>query len=152
MQKCGKKDLLAARNAAGMSREEAAPELGVSSSTIRDWEDDKIRTKPGPDDVWRMEKLYGVPGLWRRWMQSHYDSYLENHPEETVGRSTLAAVVNVRHQLADVMALSEPMERDAMDGRIENEPQRMQYLRELDEAEAAIVEARRALRDGNKAE
>lgn len=145
MQRCSKKDLLAARNAAGLSREEAAPELGVSASTIRDWEDDRIRTKPGPDDVWRMEKLYSAPGLWRRWMQSHYDSYRENHPEEAVDRSTLAAVVNVRHQLADVMALSEPMERDAMDGKIDDIAQRTRYLRELDEAEAAIVEARRAI-------
>lgn len=79
-------------------------------------------------------------------MQSHYDSYLENHPEETVDRSQLAAVVNVRHQLADVLAMSDGMERDAMDGRIDDEQLRRRYLRELEEAEAALVEARRALK------
>ena len=145
MQRIGKKDLLAARNHAKLSREEASHELGVSSSTVRDWEDDKIRNNPGPDDVWNMEKLYGVPGLWRGWMQSHYDSYRENHPEETVDRSQLAAVVNVRHQLSDVLAMSDGMERDAMDGRIDDEQLRRRYLHELEEAEAALVEARRAL-------
>lgn len=145
MQSIGKKDLLYARNSAGMSREEASRELGVSSSTIRDWEDDKVRTNPGPDDVWNMEKLYGAPGLWRGWMQSHYDSYRENHPEETMDRSQLAAVVNVRHQLGDVLAMSETVERDAMDGRIDDEQMRRRYLKEIDEAEAALVEARRAL-------
>lgn len=145
MQRIGKKDLLAARNAAKLSREEASHELGVSSSTVRDWEDEKIRNNPGPDDVWNMEKLYNAPGLWRGWMQSHYDSYRENHPEETVDRSQLAAVVNVRHQLADVLAMSDGMERDAMDGRIDDEQLRRRYLHELEEAEAALVEARRAL-------
>lgn len=146
MQTCGKKDLLSARNGAGYSREEASRELGVSASTIRDWEDDKLRTMPGPDDVWRMELLYGTAGLWRRWMQSHYDSYRENHPEDAEERTALAAIVNVRHQVADVLALSDGMERDAMDGRIDDDRQRRAYLRELEEAEAAIVEAKRALR------
>lgn len=146
MQRVSKKDLLAARNHAGLSREEAGHELGVSSSTIRDWEDAGKTVKPGPDDVWNMERLYDAPGLWRGWMQSHYDSYRENHPEETVDRSQLAAVVNVRHQLADVLAMSDGMERDAMDGRIDDEQLRTRYLRELEEAEAALVEARRALK------
>lgn len=146
MQRVSKKDLLAARNRAGLSREEAGHELGVSSSTIRDWEDAGKTVKPGPDDVWNMERLYDAPGLWRGWMQSHYDSYRENHPEETVDRSQLAAVVNVRHQLADVLAMSDGMERDAMDGRIDDEQLRRRYLHELEEAEAALVEARRALK------
>lgn len=146
MQRVSKKDLLFARNSAGLSREEAGHELGVSSSTIRDWEDEKKNVKPGPDDVWNMEKLYGAAGLWRGWMQSHYDSYRENHPEETLDRSQLAAVVNVRHQLGDVLALSETVERDAMDGRIDDEQLRRKYLKELDEAEASLVEARRALK------
>jgi hypothetical protein len=42
--------------------------------------------------------------------------------------------------LADVMSLQDAMERDAMDGRIDDQVQRDRYMKELDDVQAAIAE------------
>lgn len=145
MEQFGKKDLLFARNSAGLSRSQAAPELGVSEGTLRNWEDTNEKTLPGPDDVWRMEKVYGVKGMWFKWCQSHYDSFRENFPEQAPDYNVAMALVNVRHQMADMLALQDRMERDSMDGHVDDQETKKRYCRELDELQAALTQARRML-------
>lgn len=145
MERFGKRDLLFARNSAGLSRAQAAPDLGISEGTLRDWEDLKVKTIPGPDDVWAMEKLYGAKGLWFRWCQSHYDSFRENFPGEMNDFGIAMALVNVRHQMADIQALQDAIERDSMDGRIDDQAAKNRYCREIDDLIAALAKAKSVL-------
>ena len=102
MAECTIADLQNARKAAKMPRWQAAQRMGVSEETVRRWETGE--TRPEPDDVWAMKREYKAEGLWHRWMRSTYDSYRDNWPE-IVNREMPLAIVNARHQMADVMAL-----------------------------------------------
>lgn len=128
-----------------MPRWQAAQRMGVSEETLRRWETGE--TRPEPDDVWTMEHVYNAPGLWHRWMRSTYDSYRDNWPEVPQGGSLPMAVVNARHQMADVMAIQDAAERDAMDGRMDNQSLRAHYMRETREALAALTEALRRMEE-----
>lgn len=138
MAECTNVDLKNARNAAKLPRWQAAQRLGVSEETVRRWESGE--TRPEPDDVWAMEKAYNADGLWHRWMRSTYDSYRDNWPE-TVNHTLPLAVVDVRHQMNDVMALQDTIERDAMDGKIDNTAAAREWLKEAKELQAALAEA-----------
>lgn len=144
MAECTIADLINARKAAKMPRWQAAQHMGVSEETVRRWETGE--TRPEPDDVWAMERTYKANGLWHRWMRSAYDSYRENWPE-MVDRELPMAVVNVRHQMADVMALQNDVERDAMDGRMDSAALRAHYIKEAKEAQAALAEALRRMEE-----
>lgn len=144
MAECTIADLQNARKAAKMPRWQAAQRMGVSEETVRRWETGE--TRPEPDDVWAMEREYKAEGLWHRWMRSTYDSYRDNWPE-IVNRELPLAIVNARHQMADVMALQDEMERDEMDGRIDSRTLRTHYMKEAREAQAALAEALRRMEE-----
>lgn len=137
------KDLRIARKAANIRCWQAANEMNVSESVIARWETDEV--EPNPDQVYQLEKLYKAPGLWHGWMRSHYESYREMYPENPNYIAPLA-VLNVRHQLADVIALQDDVERDVMDGRLDDPVLKAQYLHELDEAQAAIAKAKEQIK------
>lgn len=138
MPECTHQDLRKAREAAGLTQWQAAGELGASESTIKRWESGE--TKPTPEDVWRMEKLYNCRGLWHRWMRSNHDSYREHYPEEAPNLALPVAVLNARHQLADVLAMQDLIERDALDGRLDDEAGKRKYVQEIHEAQASLTE------------
>lgn len=108
----------------------------MSETTIARWEADEAL--PDPEDVDTLERVYKAPGLWHRWMRSHYDSYRKRYPEVMEDNGLALAVVDVRHQMQDVMALQDKVERDAMDGRIDDQPTKERYRKELQEARASI--------------
>lgn len=137
------KDLQAARKKAGFHRWQAANEMNVSESVIARWETDEVW--PDPDQVYQLEKLYNAPGLWHGWMRSHYESYREMYPEAPNYQAPMA-VMNVRHQLSDVIALQDAVERDVMDGTLDDPVLKARYLKELDEAQAAIVKAKEQIK------
>lgn len=137
------KDLRAARKAANIRCWQAASEMNVSESVIARWETDEV--EPDPDQVYQLEKLYKAPGLWHGWMRSHYESYREMYPDAP-NYQTPMAVLNVRHQLSDVIALQDAVERDVIDGTLDDPVLKSQYLKELDEAQAAIVKVKEQLK------
>lgn len=138
MAECTNVELEIARKTAKLPRWQVAQSIGVSEETVRRWETGE--TRPEPDDVYSLERLYRASGLWHRWMRSTYDSYRQTWPEME-NRDLPLAVMNVRHQMADVMALQDTIERDALDGRIDNITAQQSYERELKQMQAAIAEA-----------
>lgn len=130
--------LRSAREAHGWTRVQLIAELGVSEETLKRWE--YGQSKPTPDDVRNIERIIGAESelLWDCWMRAAWDSYAEYHPEAQ-DHNLLQAFVNMKYELQDVMALLEPAERDAVDGRLDNPQLRQKLLKELEEAQAAIV-------------
>ncbi len=107
----------------------------TSERTIARWEDGECDS---PDDVDRYAEAVGDPGLWDRWMRLTYDSYGRRFPEEGVNRELALAIVDSRHQMEDVLALTDKVERDAMDGRIDDPELRDRYRKEALEAFTAL--------------
>lgn len=130
-------DLRKARDAQKLTRWQAGAAIGVSDSTIERWESGE--TVPTPEDIDQLEKLYKQPGLWHAWMRSHYDSYRSRYPE-SLDVTTALAIVNVRHQLMDVLNMQDRAERDALpDNRLDNDRLKADYIREAKEAVAALA-------------
>lgn len=116
--------------------------MGVSEDTLKRWEDPdpNVKTFPTSPDVSRMESVYHASGLWYAWMHSNDEGFRDHFPAIQTDYQLAMAFVNIRHQLADVMKLQDAMERDAMDGRIDDHEQKGKYLKELDDVQAAIAE------------
>lgn len=147
MAECTKLYLRKARDDANMPRWRAAQELGVSEDTIKRWEDPDEKTTPTSADVNRMERVYKAEGLWYAWMHSNDEGFRDHFPALTQSNQLAIAVVNVRHQMIDVMALHDRFERDAMDGIIDDQQCKERYLRELDDVMAAIAALKNKLLD-----
>jgi hypothetical protein len=73
-------------------------------------------------------------------MHSNDEGFRDHFPAIKTDYQLAMAFVNIRHQLSDVMAMQDAMERDAMDGRIDDQAQRDRYMKELDDVQAAIAE------------
>lgn len=129
-------DLRSARESHKMKRWELANELGVSEETIKRWEYGTQR--PEPDDVGNIERILQTPGLWHKWMMSNYDSYRERHGDMPGIENLTAVVVQMRHEISDVIPLFDDIERDTLDGKI-NEPDKWKkFKKETLEAIAAM--------------
>lgn len=135
MDECMGKDLASARDAAGMYQFQAAHLLHVSEDVISNWERDK--SLPSPDQVDALEKLYKAPGLWHRWMRSHYKSYRDRYAENPACMNAALAVVNAGYQAADMKSLTDALVRDLMGGRCDDPKLKAQYLKEAKENVAA---------------
>lgn len=130
------KDLKIARESRNVAKWQLANELGVSEDTIYRWE--KGEQRPDPDIVGNIEKILSYPGLWHRWMLSHYDSYRERYTDVPEVEHLTALVVRMKHEMMDVLSLSDDLERDSLNGKIDK-PELWQMLkREASEAVAAI--------------
>lgn len=129
-------DLRSVRESRKMKRWELANEVGVSEDTIRRWESGE--TRPEPDDVGNIERALKMPGIWHRWMMSHYDSYRERHGDISDVEHITAQIVRMRHEMQDVMSLFDKVERDSLDGKLDNPGLRKQFKKEVIEAVAAM--------------
>lgn len=127
-----------ARKMAGMTRPQVYQVTAISESVLDRWE--RGETVPDLESLDKMELLYRRPGLWQECLMIYYPSFRRHFPQIIV-LETLPALVNTRHQLQDVLALSDTMERDAMDGRIDNAALKAKYISECQEARAALTEA-----------
>lgn len=131
-------ELKRAREVRKVPRWQLAKQLGVSEDTLERWENGK--QDPHPDDVSNIEHALGAESeaIWHRWMLSNCESYRERY-REAKPNGLLAAVLGVRYELSDVLALQERVERDAMDGQLDDPVLRASYLKEIDEAVAALT-------------
>ncbi len=127
-----------ARKAAGMTRPQVYQVTAISESVLERWE--RGETIPDLESLDKLELLYRSPGLWQECLMLYYPSFRRHYPE-IVKLDTLPALVNNRHQLQDVLALNDAMERDAMDGKIDDAVVKARYLKECHEARAALTEA-----------
>lgn len=130
-------ELRRARESHKMPRWQLAQEIGVSEETLKRWEyGDQM---PEPDDVGAIERALGERSIWHQWMMSHYDSYRERYSQAPAYGLT-SAVIRTRYELNDVMTLQERVERDAVDGRLDDPALKAEYIQQLKEAQAAIIQ------------
>lgn len=130
------KDLENVRKSRKMTRWQLANEIGVSEDTLGRWETGK--SEPGIDDVWNIERVLGIPGLWHKWMRSHYDSYREKFGEVENIDNITAMVSQSRYEVSDIVPLLEIMERDSLDGKFDKPEQWNKFKKEAPEAIAAL--------------
>ena len=122
------KDLRKAREAKGLPRWKLGEMVGVSESTIERWESGE--TVPTPEDIDNIGEALNEPAIWHKWMLSHYDSYRRRY----IGCTDLALPVSVmrnRYTMADVAQLQEAVERDVMDGRLDDRQLGDQYAEKI---------------------
>lgn len=131
------KDLKTAREARKMPRWQLGELVGVSESTIERWETGE--TQPQPDDIDNIGSALGDDTLWHRWMLSHYDSYRKRYIKGNGSCGLLGSIMAIKYEMQDVLALQEQVERDSIDGRIDDPELRARYAKELKEASAAIA-------------
>jgi transcriptional regulator with XRE-family HTH domain len=131
-------DLRKARESRKLTRWQLANKLGVSEDTLERWETGK--QPPTPDDVGHIEDALDARGelLWPRWMFSNIESYRQRNPEPRMS-ALLEAVVSVKYELDDVQALTGRLERDAIDGHIDDPELRKLARKEISEARAALA-------------
>lgn len=140
MTRCDEKDLRKAREAAGMSQLEAGEKLGVSDGTIKRWENCEKGQKPSIEDVGRMEAVYNAPGLWYRWMWWNHDSFRDHLPElPDIQPGMLSPVIGIRYEMEDVQQLQNAVERDRLDGRIDDHRAHASYGKETTDLLAMLL-------------
>ena len=123
-------ELKKARIAAKLPVYAIAQRCFTSERTVARWEDGEVG--PSPDDVDRYAEAVGDPLLWDRWMRMCFDSYGRRFPFGGNHELPLA-VMKSRHEMKDVMALQERVERDAIDGRIDDPALKAEYKQQVDE-------------------
>lgn len=126
-----------ARKSAGMTRPQVYQVTGISESVLDRWE--RGETFPDIESLDKLELLYRSPGLWQECLALQYPSFRRHYPE-MVKLDTMSALVNNRHQLQDVLTPHDAMERDALDGTIDDEALKARYIKESQEAIAALTE------------
>ena len=105
-------DLKKAREAQKIPRWKLAAAVNVSESTLERWESGE--TMPHPDEVDRIADALGEPLIWHRWMLSTYDSYRRRYISSD-DYSLPVMAMKLRHEMDDVRALQDALERDAID-------------------------------------
>ena len=129
-------ELKKARIAAKMPVYVLAQRCFTSERTVARWEDGEV--EPSPDDVDRYAEAVGDKALWDRWMRMTYDSYGRRYPEGAANMALAMAILNSRFQIQDVLDLQAKVERDAVDGRIDDPGLKERYKKEVTEAFTAL--------------
>lgn len=130
------RELQAAREAAGLYQYQVAHLMHVSEDVISRWE--RGETKPDPDQVDALEKLYKTPGLWYGWMRFQYKSFRDRYPDDPGNAALALSMVNAQYEVRDMVQKQEEVIRDALDGKIDNERAFADYIKEAKEAHAAL--------------
>ena len=128
MSECTNIDLENARLRQKIPRWKMAGILGVSESTIARWENGEMQ--PEPDDVDRFAYAVMDQTLWHRWMLSHYDSYRRRY----IGADNYSLPImamKLRHEMDDVRSLQDALERDSIDGFVDDKQLLEQSVNEL---------------------
>ena len=118
MPECTNLDLKKARETLKMPRWKLAAAINVSESTLERWESGE--SMPHPDEVDRIADALGDPLIWHRWMLSNYDSYRRRY----IGSDDYSLPVmamKLRHEMDDVRNLQDALERDAIDGHVDDQ-------------------------------
>lgn len=143
-----KQILKAARVKAGLTQIQVAAMLSVSVDQVKRME--YGTWIPEMSDVDLLEEQLHEPGLFRRWARAQFPE-ISKHFGASDGRDygLLGAIVNTKHQMNDVLALHEKVERDALDGRIDDPILREKYEKELQDARQAIDASLQKIKEVN---
>lgn len=136
MQECTKIHLRRARDNAHLTRMQAAPLLGVSESTLKNWENPSHPSMPTLSDVSRMEDIYGADGLWWCWARSNDDASRDRLPP-LPALELQGAILSTFAEMGDLIALQQDLMRDGADGKINNPDLLEKGLKEAGELVAA---------------
>ena len=132
-----------ARISAGLKQYQVAQLIStdaetISADTVSNWECN--RAMPDPNQVDRLESLYGCPGLWDSWMRLQWSSYEERIPETPqIINGILASVVNAKHQILNIIPMLESAERDSVDGVMDDKVQAAKTSAEAREVASALM-------------
>lgn len=129
--------LKTARLSHHLTQQQVAMMLSVSLEQYKRMEYGQVI--PEMSDVDTLEEQLPEPGLFKRWARAQFPEitkYFGASDERDLG--LLGSILNAKHQMNDVLALQEKVERDAVDGRIDDPLLRGQYEKELLEARQAI--------------
>lgn len=110
--------LRAARNAVGMTQQQVYLATRISESNLQRWETDESR--PDLEKLYTLELLYHAPGLWSAYLLATSPAYAAHHPAAPQNRAPLAHTVGIGKVAADMMAHQDAVERDLVDGVIDD--------------------------------
>lgn len=127
--------LRSARKAAGMSQTQVYMATRISESNLQRWEAGD--SKPNLEDLYKLELLYHEPGLWSRYLLATSPAYAAHHPAAPVIRDSLAHVVGIGKQTEDMQQLQDAVERDLVDGRIDDPRGWNEYMGNVRQVAAA---------------
>lgn len=136
MAECTNLDLKIAREAQKMPRWKLATMVNVSESTIERWESGE--TQPHPDEIDRIADALGDATLWHRWMLSNYESYRRRYINSP-NFDLPVSLMRVRQEVADVASLQDRIERDSLDGKIDDPVLKAAYAKEIRELVPALI-------------
>lgn len=131
------------REKLNLKRWEVGAAIGTSEYTVGRWESGE--TRPEPDDIDKLERLYKSPGMWHRWMMSHYDSYRERYEEAPEIDNLSAVIASAKFEIKDILEITDDIERDAIDGKIDDDKLKQAYLKEISEGIAALQNAKEVI-------
>ena len=119
--------------------------LGVSSSTLRRWEDPSPDgTDPTPEDVQHMERVYGADNLCYRWMRATIEPLRDMLPP-LPDISLPEALLQFYVEHADMDDHRKEAMRDAVDGKIDDPSLRQILMKDLADVQAAAFTLRQLL-------
>lgn len=134
-----------AREKAEKTQNQAADVCSVGLTTYKAWEyGDRL---PSMADVDRLGDFFVDRTLWHRWMLETEPSYAKRY----TGAECLIlplSVMRVRHALADLQDYQEAMERDAMDGKLDDQQLSSAYGDRLRAAIAKLSDAAQHMAGG----
>lgn len=129
-------ELKKARISAKVTLMVVAERCFTSDRTVARWEDGEVA--PSPDDLDRYSEAVGDPHLWHRMMRRLHDSYARHYPEKPVDNELPVSLLRSRYEMEDVLALHAEIERDSIDGKVDDPQLKERYRREANEAIDAI--------------
>lgn len=127
--------LRAARKAAGMSQTQVYVATRISESNLQRWEAGD--SKPSMEDLYKLELLYHSPGLWSRYLRATSAAYAAHHPAAGAVQGKLAQVVRAGMQADDMQGMQGRVERDLLDGEIDDPQSWQEYMRQVREVHTA---------------
>lgn len=127
--------LRTARKKAGMSQLQVYLATRISESNLQRWEVGESR--PNLEDLYTLEMIYHAPGLWSQYLLATSPAYAAHHPAAPEIRVPLARVVGIGKEAEDMKALQDRVERDLLDGQIDDRATWEAYVREVRDVNAA---------------
>lgn len=123
-------ELRKARELRKLTRWQLGNMIGVSESTIERWE--RGEGIPTSSDVDSIGEALEIPTLWHDWMCSNDEPYRKRY-SKVANVELPVAFMRVRHGMEDVQAMQGAIERDAVDGVIDDKTQGEVYKAALRE-------------------
>lgn len=146
MTQSGPSILREARETAGLTREQLAMRMEcISVATLKRWEYGE--SKPDSQDVNRIGEILADKTLWHRWMIATDEAYAQRYGNAEC-LALPVSIMRVRHALSEVLAYQDCVERDSLDGKLDDHRIATAYADCLRAAIAKLSEAAQHMTGG----